>query len=243
VLFPTAGAATTLSNRAILAISDSSMVLNQRSILINGPRALIDMQGSSFAMDGSATFTNNRDFNVHEGSTAQFGTNSVIGGGTGSSIQLACAVNFDPATRAQNSLTTSNELFLDSTNTVITMYLNPTAMTSDRFIVNGQLNIDSGATLDLGLVNDVALAPGEKFVLFDFSDNQFMGSHFKDLTNGSTFTLGLNMYEILYNDPDFQQGSTSFITLTSTSVPEPSTYALLLLSGAASIFAFKRRKS
>jgi hypothetical protein len=242
VLFPTTGAASTLSNRAVLAISDSTMTLNQRSVLINGPRGTIDLQGSTFAMDGSATFTNNREFNVHEGSTAQFGTNSVIGGGTGSSIQLACAVNFDPATRAQNSLTTSNELSLDSTNTVITMYLNPTAMTSDQFILNGQLNIDSGATLDLGFVNDVALAPGEKFVLFDFNDSQTMGNHFKDLTNGSTFSLGLNTYEILYNDPDVQPGgSTSFITLTT--VPEPSTWALLALGGAAAIGRAMRRRS
>ncbi len=229
VLFPTTGAATTLSNRAILVISDSSMVLNQRSVLINGPLGLIDLQGSTFAMDGSATFTNNRDFTVRAGTvagTAQFGTNSVIGGDSGSTIRLDSAVTFDPATRAQNSLTTANELFLDGTNTVITMYLNPTTMTSDRFVLNGQLNIDSDATLNLGVTNDVVLALGEKFVLFDFSDSQTIGNNFKDRTNGSTFSLGLNTYEILYNDPDVQPGgSTSFITVTT--VPEPSTWALL----------------
>ena len=245
VLFPTTGAATTLSNRAILAISDSSMVLNQRSVLINGPLGLIDLQGSTFAMDGSATFTNNRDFTVQAGTfggTAQFGTNSVIGGGSGSTIRLDSAVNFDPATRAQNSLTTANELFLDSTNTVITMYLNPTTMTSDQFILGGQLNIDPDATLTVGVTNDTLLALGEKFVLFDFNDSQTMGNHFKDLTNGSTFSLGLNTYEILYNDPDVQPGgSTSFITLTT--VPEPSTWALLALGAAATIGRAIRRRS
>jgi|694.fasta_scaffold109663_2 hypothetical protein len=245
VLFPTAGAVTTLSNRSVLTISDSGMVLNERSVLVNGPRGLIDMQGSTFVMDGSATFTNNRDFTVRAGTvagTAQFGTNSRIGGDSGSTIRLDSAVNFDPATRAQNSLTTANELFLDSTNTVITMYLNPTTMTSDQFILGGQLNIDPDATLTVGVTNDTLLALGEKFVLFDFNDSQTMGNHFKDLTNGSTFSLGLNTYEILYNDPDVQPGdSTSFITLTT--VPEPSTWALLALGAAATIGRAIRRRS
>jgi len=244
VLFPTTGAATTLSNRSILSITDSGMVLNQRAVLINGPLAILDMPGSLFAMDGSATFTNNRDFTVRAGTvagTAQFGTNSVIGGGSGSTIRLDSAVNFDPATRAQNSLTTSNELFLDSTNTVITMYLNPTMMTSDRFVLNGQLNIDSDATLNVAVTNDVVLALGEKFVLFDFSDSQTMGNNFKDRTNGSTFSLGLNTYEILYNDPDVQPGgSTSFITLTT--VPEPSTCALLGVASLALAGQVVRRR-
>jgi hypothetical protein len=245
VLFPTTGAATTLSNRSILSITDSGMVLNQRSVLINGPLAILDMPGSLFAMDGSATFTNNRDFTVRAGTvagTAQFGTNSRIGGDSGSTIRLDSAVNFDSATRAQNSLTTANELLLDSTNTVITMYLNPTTMTSDQFILGGQLNIDPDATLTVGVTNDTLLALGEKFVLFDFNDSQTMGNHFKDLTNGSTFSLGLNTYEILYNDPDVQPGdSTSFITLTT--VPEPSTWALLALGAAATIGRAIRRRS
>jgi hypothetical protein len=245
VLFPTAGAVTTLSNRSVLTISDSGMVLNERSVLVNGPRGFIDMPGSTFVMDGSATFTNNRDFTVRGGitaGTAQFGTNSVIGGDSGSTIRLESAVTFDAATRAQNSLTTSNELFLNSTNTVITMYLNPTTMTSDQFILGGELNIDSDATLNVGVIDDMLLALGEKFVLFDFKDSQTMGNHFKDLTDGSTFSLGLNTYEILYNDPDVQPGgSTSFITLTT--VPEPSTWALLALGGAAAIGRAMRRRS
>ncbi len=66
-------------------------------------------------------------------------------------------------------------------------------------------------------------------MLFDFSDSQIINTNFKDLTNGASFALGLNTYEILYNDPDVQPGgSTSFITLTT--VPEPSTGALLGLS-------------
>ncbi len=244
VLFPTTGGASTLSNRSILTISDSTMVLNQRAVLINDSRAFLDMPGSTFAMDGSAVFTNNRDFTVRAGSvagTAQFGTNSVIGGGSGSTIRLECAVNFDSATRAQNSLTTSNEMFLDSTNTVITMYLNPTALTSDRFVLNGQLNIDADATLSFGLTNDTVLALGQKFVLFDFSDSQTMGNNFKDRTNGSSFSLGLNTYQILYNDPGVQPGgSTSFITLTT--VPEPSTWALLGLGAMALARRALRRK-
>ncbi len=241
VLFPTNGSASTLSNRAVLAISDSTMTLNQRSVLVNGPRGTIDLQGSTFAMEGSATFTNNRDFTVREGSTAQFGTNSVIGGGTGSTVSLDCAVNFDPATMAQNSLTTSNELFLNSTNTVVTMYLNPTTKTSDRFVLNGMLNIDADATLSLGLTNDVSLALGEKFVLFDFSDSQVINTNFKDLANGSTFNLGLNTYQILYNDPDVQPGgSTSFITITT--VPEPAICALLGLSAVTLAGRMIRRR-
>ena len=121
------------------------------------------------------------------------------------------------------------------------MYLNPTMMTSDRFVLNGQLNIDSDATLNVAVTNDVVLALGEKFVLFDFSDSQTMGNNFKDRTNGSTFSLGLNTYEILYNDPDVQPGgSTSFITLTT--VPEPSTCALLGVASLALAGQVVRRR-
>jgi hypothetical protein len=244
VLFPTTGAASTLSNQSILTISAASMDLNQRAILVNGPRALIDMQGASFSMDGSAQFTNDRDVIVRRGhvaSTAQFGVKSVIGGGTGSTLRLECSVGFNPATRAQNSLSTANELFLDSSNTVVTMYLDPTAKTSDRFILEGQLNIGSAATLTLGVVNDTLLQPGEKFVLFDFNDDQTLVDHFGSLPNGSTFNLGKNVYEILYNDPDVESGSTSFITLTTVTVPEPSSWALLGL-GTATIVAYTVRR-
>ncbi len=158
VLFPTNGSASTLSNRAILTIDNSTITLDGRSVLVNGPRALLDLQGSTFVMDGSGTFTNNRDVTVRAGSTAQFGTNSVIGGDSGSTISLDCAVNLDPATAAQNSLTTSNELSLDGTNTVVTMYLNPTAKTSDRFILDGRLNISADATLSFVVTNDTVLA-------------------------------------------------------------------------------------
>ena len=106
----------------------------------------------------------------------------------------------------------------------------------------GRLNIDSLATLTLGVVNDTVLQPGEKFVLFDFNDGQTMVDHFSGLPDGSTLNLGKNVYEILYNDPDVKLGSTSFITLTSVVVPEPSTWTLLGLGAAATLVHRVRRR-
>jgi len=56
---------------------------------------------------------------------------------------------------------------------------------------------------------------------------------------------GFNPGTYQYFDPQGGIGFTTPITfnLTIDAVPEPSTYALLLLSGAASLWALKRRKS
>jgi hypothetical protein len=66
--------------------------------------------------------------------------------------------------------------------------------------------------------------------------------HFGGLPDGSTLNLGQNVYEILYNDPDVQLGSTSFITLTSVAVKEPSTWTLLGLGAAATLIHRVRRR-
>ena len=55
----------------------------------------------------------------------------------------------------------------------------------------GRLNIDSLATLTLGVVNDTVLQPGAKFVLFDFNDGQTMVDHFGGLPDGSTWFVEL----------------------------------------------------
>ncbi|MCX6877576.1 MAG: hypothetical protein NTW21_27765 [Verrucomicrobia bacterium] len=61
-----------------------------------------------------------------------------------------------------------------------------------------------------------------QFLLIDYPNWQVnMAAHFSGLTDGSTFTLGLNNYQILYNDAAYRpaDGST-FITLTTITALE-----------------------
>lgn len=113
-----------------------------------------------------------------------------------------------------------------TSNSTLQMALNPTGLTADRLVVSHQLDLESRVALSLSVVNDTALAPGTKFLLINYPDWQaFPSTHFNGLPDGTSFALGLNTYQINYNDPDYQPGETHFITVTT--VPEPGTLALL----------------
>jgi hypothetical protein len=126
------------------------------------------------------------------------------------------------------------------------MYLNPTALTSDQILIDNsarEFTIDNSARLELLLANDAALPVGTKFLLIDYPDWQVeMLAHFQNLPDLSFLRLGLNTYQINYNDGDYRpaDGST-FITLTTVAVPEPSTFGLFAV-GAGLAWVIQRRR-
>jgi hypothetical protein len=69
-----------------------------------------------------------------------------------------------------------------------------------------------------------------------------MLAYFLHLPDHSIFKLGLNRYQINYNDGAYRpaDGST-FITLTTVPVPEPSTFGLFATGAALAWFMQKRR--
>lgn len=138
-----------------------------------------------------------------------------------------------------NTLNTTNELNMGAAST-LQMTLDLLALTSDQLLIDNsarEFTINNSAILSLNIVNDMVLAFGTKFLLINYPDWQGgMGAHFNGLSEGTVFALGLNSYQINYNDADYlpAQGST-FITLTT--IPEPTTSALLGLACLLVVFA------
>ncbi len=114
---------------------------------------------------------------------------------------------------------------------------------ADFVKVSGGLNLNETVYLTLNNLASTPVAFNENttFTLINYSgiwDGGFFTYGSGVLTNNSTFTAGLNTWLISYNATNggsnfageyFGDGS-SYVNITA--VPEPSTYALLILSGA-----------
>lgn len=114
------------------------------------------------------------------------------------------------------------------------------------------LSIANGATTlsltDLG--SNVALAAGTKFTLISYTAaGGWNGGVFTGYADGSTFTLGSNTWTIDYDDTsagiNYSANATNFGDrfVTITTVPEPSTWALLLGGAAGMIWIRARRRA
>lgn len=219
VLFPTNGVGTlTVGDHAVFIMTGLGLLdLTSHARLSTTSLGEVDLQeGRMFIRQGSA-FTNNGVLNIQTISALGIDGNITIEGA--GEVDVNGLLTFTNAsTLAQNSMTILNAVNLNS-GSKLQMTLDPTGLTSDRLLLssgNKFFSIDTQATLNLKVVNDTRLAPGTKFLLIDYPDWQVnMASHFKDLPDGATFTLGLNVYKILYNDPDYQQGNSTYITLTA----------------------------
>jgi len=247
VLFPTSGTgALVLGNsRAVLNLASAATmdVTSHASVTNNGT---IDLQEGHMTLRQGSSFTNNTEFIVQDASSLRIDGNTTIGGH--GSIVTRGTLSFTSAasTPAANTLTVYS-IGLESpvgsltTNSTLQMAINATGLTSDRLVVSNQLVLESRVVLSLSVVSDTALALGTKFLLVDYPSSQafFPSTHFNGLPDGTTFALGLNNYQINYNDPDFQPGQTHFITLT-TVVPEPSTWVLLGLCGLVLLVCTRR---
>ena len=85
------------------------------------------------------------------------------------------------------------------------------------------------------------LLPTNKIVLID--EITSITLEINDLPVWTSFTSISDGDKLAFSDRQDSPDSTSIGSVSVETVPEPSTYALLLLSGAASLWALRRRKS
>ncbi|MCX6970854.1 MAG: PEP-CTERM sorting domain-containing protein [Verrucomicrobia bacterium] len=239
VLFPSSGTGNLVlgNSKAVLNLtSGATMDVTSHAALTNN--GSINLQEAKMTVRQGASVTNNLELIVMGNSTLSITGDAIVGQDSGQHGVMTIGGNItfiDSSTPGNNSLTTTNQLDLGSTSN-LHMTLDPTGLTSDRILIDNsarEFTINNSATLSLNVVNDTALVIGTKFLLINYPDWQVaMGAHFNGLVDGATFALGLNTYQINYNDGDYipAQGST-FITLTT--VPEPGTLALLGLGAIA----------
>jgi hypothetical protein len=130
--------------------------------------------------------------------------------------------------------------------------LDSAAGNADLVVVSGGLSLDGVVTLTL---TDIAASPtpfalNTTFSLLNYS-GAWNGGLFTygtmQLGNGSVFSSGANLWQIAYNSPSGGQNfvadhkpSGSFVNITS--VPEPSTYALLAMSAAGALWLSRRKR-
>ncbi len=248
VLFPASGNGTlSLNSLSVLNLaSAATMDLTSHAVLTNG--GSINLQEGHVTVRQGAAFTNNIELIVQDPSSLRVDGNATIGGGSSSSIQMKGTLSFTSAasTPAANTLTVTNIDLLSpdtlTSNSTLQMALNPTGLTADRLVVSHQLTLESRVVLSLSTVNDTVLALGTKFVLVDYPSWQafFPSTHFNGLLDRAAFALGMNTYQINYNDPDVQPGESHFITVTT--VPEPEALALLGLGAIALAGCALRRR-
>jgi hypothetical protein len=239
VLFPSSGTGNlVLSNsQAVLNLtSGATMDVTSHAALTNN--GSINLQEAKMTVRQGASVTNNMELIVLGNSTLSITGDATIGQASGQHGVMTIGGNItfiDSSSPGNNSLSTTNQVDLGSTSN-LHMTLDPTGLTSDRLLIDNsarEFTINNSATLSLNVANDAALVIGTKFLLINYPDWQVaMGAHFNGLVDGATFALGLNTYQINYNDGAYipAQGST-FITLTT--VPEPGTLALLGLGAIA----------
>ncbi len=115
--------------------------------------------------------------------------------------------------------------------------LSPTAMDADRINIGGDLNIDPSAQLALSLFgSDQALAFGETFIIADY-EGTWNGVTFDGVADDSVITLGVNQFQIDYDDVTVDGLTGTGVTLTV--IPEPSA-ALLAALGAIGLLRRRR---
>lgn len=166
------------------------------------------------------------------------GNGTVEAGGTGKVVTVASGAFLAPGA-SPGTLLVHGDLALAGGSTFVAELQTSGIPTADLVDLDGNLDILSGALLDLGLFgSDAALAPGSKFSLLSYSGAWNSGT-FSSYGDDSSFFLGLNQFVINYDDTGggVNGGSYSnFVTLTV--VPEPRA-ALLAALG---LFTLLRRR-
>jgi len=247
VIFPSSGTGTLVIGnlQAVLNLgSNATMDVTSHASLSNN--GTINQQDSQVTVRQGSTVKNNVEWTVQTAGTLVIAGNATIGQDSGQHGHLAMGGTLAFSGSGNNTLNTTNELNLGST-AKLQMTIDATGLTSDTILIDNSAReftiSNNSTTLSLSVVNDTVLALGTKFLLINYPDWQVdMGAHFNGRVDGSTFALGLNTYQINYNDGDYRpaEGST-FITITT--VPEPSTWALIGLGGFAFAGRTLRRRS
>jgi autotransporter-associated beta strand protein len=132
------------------------------------------------------------------------GATSVLtgSGSVGGNITVQNSATFAPGGPANGTFTTGTGSAVEmQTGTTFRAFIDSSASAASKLLLNGDLTIASGVTLD---VVDLAVAPATlpgdtKLVLIDYGPNSLQGT-FSGLPEGATLTLGTNEFTIRYQD-------------------------------------------
>lgn len=162
-----------------------------------------------------------------------------VNAGTGNVVTISNGAILAPGA-SPGTLLVNGDLSLASGSTFSAELQTSGGLTADLVNLAGDLDILSGALLDLGIFGtDAALTNGTKFSLFSYSGSWNSGT-FTGYADDSDFVLGLNQFRINYNDTvaGVNGGlNSSFVTLTV--VPEP---RAALLAGIGMLALLRRRR-
>ena len=166
--------------------------------------------------------------------------NGTVNAGTGNVVTISNGAFLAPGA-SPGTLLVNGDLSFASGSTFSAELQTSGGLTGDLVDLSGDLEILSGAVLDLSLFgSDAALTNGTKFSLFSYSGSWNSGT-FNGYADDSDFTLGLNQFRIDYNDTvaGLNGGSYSnFVTLTA--VPEP---RAALLASLGLLALLRRRRA
>ena len=181
-------------------------------------------------------------------SGTKLGGSGKIGGAVAVSGTLAPGSSIESLAMGALSFSTGSTFAVELDSSVAT------SVGADLVIASGNLSLESPGTITLTL-NDIAATPiafaeGTTFSLINYSGTWNSGLFTLDagtLANGATFAFGLNTWTIDYNavsgGVNFMDDQTPGSFVNIQVVPEPSTYALIALSGVALAgYATRRRR-
>ncbi len=230
----------TISGSGVLTNSGAIQTLNgalSHSGGVNVTAGVLTIGGSGNTYTGGTTVSDGTlvvNGSISGSTSVNSGGTLGGSGGTTGDVTVAIGGTIAPG----SSIGTLNTGTLAFTGGAFDLEINTTAITSDLANVTGNLNLLSGATLNISDldVSGTPLTIGQIFTFIDYSGTWDAGI-FAGYADDSRFTLGLNEYRISY---DGVNNATSAVTLEV--VPEPGS-VVLLLGGIAALAGFRRRRA
>jgi autotransporter-associated beta strand protein len=194
-----------------------------------GPAALVKSGSGTLTLNTNNTYTgtttvsggtlaiNGNQVSATGAITVGGATSVLTGTGTvGGDIMVENGATFAPGGPASGTFTMSAGSSLEmKTGAVFRAHLDSSEVVSSKLILNGNVTIESGVSLD---ASDMAVTPATlpvdtKLVLVDYGPNSLQGT-FSGLPEGAKLTIGANDFTIRYQDANR-------VTLTVTGEEDP----------------------
>jgi autotransporter-associated beta strand protein len=179
---------------SLVKIGSGTLTLNTN----NSYSGTTTVNGGTLAINGNQSAANGV-ISVGGAGSLLTGTGSV-----GGSITVQNAATFAPGGPATGTFTMGSGAALDmKTGTTLSARIDSAATPalSSKLVLNGNLTIESGVTLDVADLapTPAALPVDTKLVLIDYGSNTLQGT-FSGLSEGSKLTIGPNEFTIRYQD-------------------------------------------
>ncbi len=197
------------------------------TLTLNGTNAY---NGATQVSDGTLRINGSTSASsaVTVASGATLGGSGTVGGATTISSGGLLTAGTDASTIGTLSFSST---LTGSSGSTFSLKLNSSSLTSDLFTVTGAATLD-GATLALIDLGSATLTNGQSFTLLTASS---VSGTFLNLTNGAAIRVGTTDYTLNY------LSNAVTLTAATSSIPEPSTYALLAGLGILGLVVYRRR--